>query len=165
MRFSYFRTPAGTQLLFFIQLQHAHECLLRDLYIADLAHTFFTFLLFFQKLSLTGDITAIAFGQYILAHCLDRLSGNYLAADGCLNRDFKQVARDFIFKLLAHLSAPLVSRIRKYDKGQRIHLFTVDQDIQLDKIALLIAKKLIIKGCISTGTGFQGIKEIIDDLI
>lgn len=39
--------------LFVVQFQYAHECLLRNLYITDLAHTLFTFLLFFQKFSLT----------------------------------------------------------------------------------------------------------------
>ena len=47
-------------VLFFIQLQYRHKCLLRHLYAANLAHTLFPFLLLFEQLFLTGNITAIA---------------------------------------------------------------------------------------------------------
>ena len=52
-----------------------------------------------------------------------------------------------------------------HDKGQGIYFFFIDQNIQLHKLRRLIALELIIKGCITSGTGFQRIKEIVDDLI
>ena len=39
------------------------------------------------------------------------------------------------------------------------------QNVQLHKVGLLIAKHLIIKRCITSGAGFQRIKEIVNDLI
>ena len=52
-------------VLVYSSSQNTHECLLRDLYIAHLTHPFLSFFLFFQKLFLTGDITAVALRQDI----------------------------------------------------------------------------------------------------
>ena len=52
-----------------------------------------------------------------------------------------------------------------YDEGKCIDFFFINQDIQFDKFTALIATEFIIKRSISSGTGFQCIKEIIDNLI
>ena len=39
--------------LLFVQFENSHECFLRNLNGTQLTHTFFTFLLFFQKFLLT----------------------------------------------------------------------------------------------------------------
>ncbi len=51
------------------------------------------------------------------------------------------------------------------NEGQRVYLLLVDQDIKLHQIRLYILVHLIIEGRITSGTRFQRIKEIIDDLI
>ena len=53
-----------------IHLENGHECLGRNLHAADLSHPLLAFLLFFEQLFLTRDITAVAFGQHILTHRL-----------------------------------------------------------------------------------------------
>ena len=58
-----------------------------------------------------------------------------------------------------------ISAVTVYDKGKGIHLFLVDQNIQLHQIRLLIALHFIVKGRIAPGSGLQGIKEVINDLI
>ena len=93
-----------------------------------------TFLLFFQKLLLTADITAVALGKYVLTHGSYCLTGNDLASDSCLDRNFKKLSRNLFFELLTHLSSSLISTSRKYNKGKSIHFFFVDQDVQLDQI-------------------------------
>ena len=52
-----------------------------------------------------------------------------------------------------------------YDEGKCIDFFLINQDIQFDQFTALIATEFIIKRSISSGTGFQCIKEIIDNLI
>ena len=52
-----------------------------------------------------------------------------------------------------------------YDEGKGIDFFLINKDIQFDQITALVTAELIIKGSISSGTGFECIEEIIDDLI
>ena len=73
-----------------------HEGFLRHFHITHLTHPLLAFLLLFQKLFLTADIAAIAFCKHVLAHRLDGFPGDNLAADCRLNRNFEQMARDFI---------------------------------------------------------------------
>ena len=75
--------------LFLVQLQDAHKCLLRNLYVSDLTHTFLSFLLLLQKFSLSGNIAAVAFCQNVLPHCLDRLAGNDLSTNRRLDWNLK----------------------------------------------------------------------------
>ena len=103
-------------LFIIIQLQYAHKCLLRYLYVTNLAHTLLSFFLLFKKLFLTCDITAVALCKDIFAHGFNGFSCNNLASDGSLNRNLKQVARNFVLKLLTHSSAALVGSIGMNDK-------------------------------------------------
>ena len=66
---------------------------------------FFALFLLFQQFFLAGDVAAVALGQHILAHGLDRLAGDDLAADGRLNGDLEEVARDVVPQLLADAAA------------------------------------------------------------
>ena len=75
------------------------------------------------------------------------------------------MARNLLLQLFAHFPSPLIGRICMNNKGQGIHLFLVDQNIQLHQLRRLIALHIIIKGCIASGAGFQCIKEIVNDLI
>ena len=52
-----------------------------------------------------------------------------------------------------------------YDKGKSIHFFFVYQNIQFHKLAALISAEFVIQRSIASGTGFQCIKEIVDDLV
>ena len=121
-------------MLFIIQFQNTHEGFLRDLYITDLTHSLLTFLLFFQKLLLTGNIAAVTFCKHIFSHGSDRLSGNDLASYSRLDWNLEQMTRNLIFELLAHLPSALISGILMHDEGKCIHLFLVDQDVQLHQL-------------------------------
>ena len=72
-------------MLFIIQFQNTHEGFLRDLYITNLTHSLLTFLLFFKKLLLTGNITAVTFRKYVFANSFYGFTSDNLASDGCLN--------------------------------------------------------------------------------
>src|SRR5271156_1318554 len=68
-------------------LEGGDEGRLRDLDLAELAHPLFAFLLLFEELALAGHVAAIAFGEDVLAQCLDRLAGDDPPADCRLDRD------------------------------------------------------------------------------
>src|SRR5437016_12650968 len=74
---------------------------LRDLDLAELAHPLFAFLLLFEELALAGHVAAVAFGEHVLAQGLDGLAGDNPAADRCLDRHGKKLARDQILQALA----------------------------------------------------------------
>src|SRR5699024_2936234 len=131
----------------------------------DLAHPLLSFLLFFQQLSLTGNITAVTLGKYIFPQRLYCLSGNDLASDCRLNRNLKKLSWDFFFQLFAHLSASVIGRTGEHNKGQCVYFFFIHQNVQLHQVALLISKHLIVKGRIASGTGFQSVKKVVDDFI
>ena len=51
------------------------------------------------------------------------------------------------------------------NKGKGVYLFLIYKNIQLHKLAALITAEIIIKRCISSGSGFQSVKEVINNLI
>src|SRR6266536_1601088 len=75
-----------------VKLQHRHESLLRDLDRANSLHSPLAFLLPLQQFAFPGHVTAIAFGEHVLAHGRDRLPGDDLAADRRLARDLVELA-------------------------------------------------------------------------
>src|SRR5438067_1495737 len=81
-------------LLFGPHLEHSQERLLRNLHAADLLHPLFPFLLLFEQLSLSRDVSAVALRQHVLAHRFDRFTGDDAAADGRLNRDLEHLPRN-----------------------------------------------------------------------
>src|SRR3954469_11847152 len=56
------------------QLQHRQERLLGPLDAADLLHPLLALLLLLEQLALTRDVAAVALGDHVLAHWLDRLA-------------------------------------------------------------------------------------------
>ena len=73
------------QNLVFIQFENAHKRLLWYLYVTNLSHSLLSFLLFFKKLLLTGNITAVTFRKYVFANSFYGFTSDNLASDGCLN--------------------------------------------------------------------------------
>ena len=51
------------------------------------------------------------------------------------------------------------------DKGEGVHHLAADHDVQLDQLGLLVAGKLIVKGGISLGAGFERIEKVVDNLV
>ena len=84
-------------ILALVHLQHCEECLLRDLDSSDLLHSTLALFLFFEELSLARDVAAVAFGDHVLAHRLDGLTGDDLVPDRSLDRDFEELTRDKLF--------------------------------------------------------------------
>src|SRR5579871_1992556 len=110
-----FADPCSELLVCF---QHCQERLLRDLDLAYLFHPFFAGCLLGPKLAFARDVAAITLGGHILLDRLDCLPGDDPAADGCLNRDFEQVAVDFTAQLLHELASAPLGQDTVYNRGQ-----------------------------------------------
>ena len=116
-----------------VELEHGGERLAGQGDAAELAHLLFALFLLFQQLFLAGDVAAVALGQHILAHGLDRLAGDDLAADGRLNGDLEEVARDVVPQLLADAAALGVGVVAEDDHGQSVHRVSVEQESSLTR--------------------------------
>ena len=147
-----------------VQLEHGGKGLAGEGDAAELTHLLLAFLLLFQQLFLTGDVAAVALGQNVFAHGLDGLAGNDLAADGSLHRDLEQVAGDVIPQLFADAAAFGVGVLPEHDHGQGVHGVAVQQEVQLDQIALAVLLELVVVAGIAAAPALDGIEEVVDDL-
>ena len=68
-----------------IQFEDSKEGFLRHFHISDLLHTLLSAFLLLEQLTLTAHVTAITFGEDILANLLDSFASDYLRTDGGLN--------------------------------------------------------------------------------
>lgn len=147
-----------------VELQHGGKGLTGQGDAAELAHLLFALLLLFQQLLLAGDIAAVALGQHVLAHGLDGLTGDDLAADGGLHRDLEQGAGNVIPQLFADAAALGVGVVPEHDHGECVHRVTIQQEVQLDQIALAVLLELVVVAGVTAAAALDGIEEVVDDL-
>src|SRR5439155_8913013 len=77
-----------------VHAEDGEKRLLRDLDGSDLLHTPLSFLLFLQQLALARDVTAVTFGDDVLAQRAHGLARDDLAVDGRLDRDLEHLPGD-----------------------------------------------------------------------
>ena len=138
---------------------------MRQIDAADAAHLLFALFLLFQQLLLPRDIAAVALGQNVLAERFDRFTGDDLAADGRLHRDFKQLAGDVVLQLFDNSSGSRIGVVGVDDERQRVHRFAVEQDVELDELRFPVAEQLIVERRIPLGARFQRIEKVVDDFV
>ena len=130
-----------------------------------MAHAFFTFFLLIKEFSFPGGIAAIAFGRHVFAHGRNGFARNDLAANGRLNRNFKEVARDKLFEAFAHLASAAFRIIAVNQHRERINGIAIDEDRHFHKVAFAQAYGLIIKTCIAFRDRFQPVIKIKHNFI
>ncbi len=69
------------------------------------------------------------------------------------------------FELLRDLPGAAVGLLLMDDPGQGVHLFAVEQYVQLDEFGGTVAEDLIVQGGIASGAGLQRVEEVVDDLV
>src|SRR5206468_416087 len=109
LRHSYF-------LVLFVDLEDGEEGFLRYLDLADALHALLALLLLFEELALARDVAAVALGDDVLPQSLDGLAGDDLVADGGLDRNLEELARD-------ELAHPLGE-----EASARLRVLAVDDD-------------------------------------
>jgi hypothetical protein len=80
-----------------IQLEHGEEGFLGHFHVADLAHTFLSFFLFFEEFPLPCDVAAVTFGGDVFPDGLNGFAGDDLGANGRLYGDIELLARNQFF--------------------------------------------------------------------
>src|ERR1700722_13887088 len=146
-------------------LQHSQESFLRNVHAPNPLHPLLAFLLFLQQLTLTGNVAAVALGDDILADRRNRLARNDLRSNRRLYRHFKHLPRDQLSHL-AHQQPPaIVSEVFMDDRGQRIHWFARNHDIELRHRRRPVARQVIIKRCVAPGNRFKPVVKIEHDFI
>ena len=150
--------------LLFVQLENCHKGFGGQLHSTQGTHFLLAFLLLLQQLLLSGDVAAVALGQHVLSHGLDGLPGDDLAADGCLDRDLKQLAGNVLLQLFADLPGPAVRLFPVNDEAQGVYLVPVEEQVHLHQVAPFIALQLVVQAGVSLGPGLQGVEEVVDDL-
>lgn len=88
-----------------VKFQNGEEGFLRNLDRANLLHALLTFLLFFEKFALTGDVTAVTFRCNIFTDSLDCLAGNDFSSDCSLYGNIELLTRNKFFQFLAHATS------------------------------------------------------------
>src|SRR5277367_906219 len=97
--------------------QNRQESLLGDVHAADALHAFFAFFLFFEEFAFAGDVTAVAFGDNVLANGADGFACDDTAANGGLYGDFEHLAGDEFAEAADQVAAALVGLIAVTDYG------------------------------------------------
>src|SRR5580704_51253 len=145
-------------------LEHRQERFLRYFDLSDLFHAFLAFLLLFEQLPLSRDVAAVALGGDVLPHGLDRLAGDDPAADGGLDRDLVELARDHRPQLLGEGLALLVGLLPMHDHRQRVDRISVEQDVELDHVRGPKLQEVVVEGGVALGDGLEPVVEVDHDL-
>src|SRR5258708_7035174 len=80
-------------------LQDGQKRFLRNVHTPDSLHALLTFFLFFEELSLTGNVATVALGENVLTNGGDRFAGDDLRPNRRLDRDFKHLPGDQLLHL------------------------------------------------------------------
>ena len=67
---------------------------MRDVHLSDALHALLAFFLFFEEFAFAGNISAVAFGENVLADGGDGFARDHAASDRGLNGHFKHLARN-----------------------------------------------------------------------
>ena len=113
----------------------------------------------FSKSFFARYVAAIALCRTSLRMAFDRFARDNLAADGRLHRDFKELARNVLLEVFHHFTRLGIGPVGMQNKGKRVDQVAVEQNVQLDKVALPVADKLIVKRRIAARTGFQAVEK------
>ena len=148
-----------------LHLKDGEEGLLRNFNFPDPLHPFFAFLLFFQQLSFSGDVSPVTFGQNVFAHGADYFAGDNFAADCSLDHDFKHLPGNQLLHLYGQRSSANDRRVLVDDQRKRVHRFSRHQDIQPDKPRFLVSAEMIIQRSIASRGRFHAVVKIEHDFV
>lgn len=113
----------------------------------------------FPAAFLSADVAAVALCQHVLAHRLDGFTRDDLAADGRLNRNLEHLPRDDVFELLADGAPAPIRLVAVNDDGERVADFAVEQNIQLDQLALAVVLEFVVERGVSAAAALNLVKK------
>ena len=128
-----------------IELEYSQEGFLRNFHVPDLPHSFLALFLFLEKLAFTGDIATVTLGSNVFPDCLHCFAGNDLCADCRLYCHIILLAGDEFLELLTEFPAEIIGIVTCNEGRQCIHYFPVKQDVEFDKVGILVTDRVVIK--------------------
>src|SRR3990172_9437021 len=144
--------------------QHGEERFLRDLDPAQLLHALLPFLLPLEELPLAGDVAAVALGGHVLPERAHGLPRDHAAADGGLDDDLEELARDPGLELLGQRFPSLVGLVPVGDDRQGVDRVPVQQDVELDQVRAPELEEVVVERGVAPRQGLQLVVEVDDDL-
>src|SRR3954470_22966147 len=106
--------------IFMLGFKHFDKGFLWNIDRAEGFHALLAFLLFLKELSLSGDVTTVAFGSNVLAHGADGFTGNNLPANGGLNGDLILLGGNDFLELGCQRAAAGLGFVPMHDAGKRV---------------------------------------------
>src|ERR1051325_8826 len=116
----------------FADFEDGEEGFLGDVDATDALHALLAFLLLLEEFAFAGDVAAVALGEDVFAHGVDRFASDDLGADRGLNGDFEHLAGDQFAHLRDKRFATFVGEVAMHDDGEGVDGIAGNEDVELD---------------------------------
>src|SRR4029079_12855236 len=93
-------------LIFVARIKNRHKRFLRNAHLPDHFHPLLALFLLFEQFAFSAHVAAVAFGGDIFAQGFDGFTGNDFGTDGCLDRNFEEMSRNFFLQPADQSPAP-----------------------------------------------------------
>src|SRR5205085_3271296 len=97
-----------TKRLSSLCLEHFDKRLLRNVDLPNALHSFFSFFLFLQQLSLAGNVAAVAFRGHVFSQGRNVFPRNYFSANRRLDRHLIKLPWNHFLQFRSELTSPRV---------------------------------------------------------
>src|SRR5262249_16758710 len=128
-----------------IDFQDGEEGLLGNLDAAYALHSFFAFLLLFEELAFSSYVSAIPFGEDVLAQRFDGLSCNDLISYGGLYSNFEQLSGDEGPHLLDQSPPSGVCVVTMDNQREGVDLLAGHQDVELYELGFPVSGQFVVE--------------------
>src|SRR5664280_562872 len=149
---------------FATRAQRSDEGLLGHLDAADHLHALLALFLLLEELALASDVAASDVYKRQLAYSPYGLPRDHARPDRSLDRHLELLARNEGLELLGHHHAVAVRLVLVHDRAERVNRVAVQEDVDLDKIRLQVAHRLVVERGVALGTGLERVEEVVHDL-
>ena len=124
---------------------------------------FLPFFCFSSSFRFPCDVPSVALRSDVFPDGGNGLSGDDFRTDGRLQGNHELLPWNEFLQLDADLLAEVVGVVPVDQGTQSIDLVSVQQDVHLHQVALLVAVWEVVEGRVSAGDGFQLVVKVKDD--
>src|SRR5687768_5854182 len=147
-----------------IDLEHREEGLLGHLDAADLLHALLALLLLFEQFALARDVAAVELRRDVLAQRLDGLAREDACADGGLDRDVEELARNRLLEPLHERLARRIGVVAMDDHRERVDAVAGEQHVELDEVGDARPERLVVERGVAARARLELIVQVAHDL-
>src|SRR5205807_6067280 len=125
--------------------KHREEGLLRDLHRPHHLHALLAFLLLLEQLALSGDVTAVALREHVLALRFHGLARDDLPADRGLDAHVEHLLRDEAAELVHEDATGLLRAPAVGDDRERVDECSGDENVEADEVRRAVLRELVVE--------------------